>query len=164
MDAAGAIGSSGGGGQKIVSSYILGYFAKGLPDDACGGSWVCCFFRAVPLQPETLQPETFKTCSMQHCIITQPHSSIMLLPLPRVFTSLCMCVCLYVYLICACVSHVLLQFTMQEVQGGIIGSGLIVFFIGATGIIQPILRTISPITVAANIGVLVRACVMFVIG
>jgi hypothetical protein len=44
---------------------------------------------------------------------------------------------------------------MQEVQGGIIGSGLIVMLIGLTGIIQPILHTISPITIAANIGVLV---------
>ena len=50
----------------------------------------------------------------------------------------------------------LLQFTMREVQGGIIGSGLIVMLIGATGIIKPILKAISPITVAANIGVLVR--------
>jgi hypothetical protein len=45
---------------------------------------------------------------------------------------------------------------MREVQGGIIGSGLIVFLIGATGIIRPVLRAIGPITVAANIGVLVR--------
>ncbi|KAF8056380.1 NAT1 [Scenedesmus sp. PABB004] len=45
-------------------------------------------------------------------------------------------------------------FTMREVQGGIIGSGLIVMLIGATGLIQPVLRAISPITVAANIGVL----------
>jgi hypothetical protein len=50
----------------------------------------------------------------------------------------------------------LLQFTMREVQGGIIGSGLIVMAIGLTGIIRPVLRAISPITVAANIGVLVR--------
>jgi hypothetical protein len=49
----------------------------------------------------------------------------------------------------------LLQFTMREVQGGIIGSGLIVMAIGLTGIIRPVLRAISPITVAANIGVLV---------
>lgn len=49
----------------------------------------------------------------------------------------------------------LLQYTMREVQGAIVGSGLIVMVIGATGIIQPILRAISPITVAANIGVLV---------
>lgn len=48
------------------------------------------------------------------------------------------------------------QVTMREVQGGIVGSGLIVMLIGLTGIIQPVLRTISPITVAANIGVLVR--------
>jgi hypothetical protein len=45
---------------------------------------------------------------------------------------------------------------MREVQGGIVGSGLIVMLIGATGIIKPILKAISPITVAANIGVLVR--------
>lgn len=45
-------------------------------------------------------------------------------------------------------------FTMREVQGGIIGSGLIVMCIGLTGIIRPVLRAISPITVAANIGVL----------
>eukprot|EP00878_Enallax_costatus_P034925 GHUV01038874.1.p1 GENE.GHUV01038874.1~~GHUV01038874.1.p1 ORF type:complete len:186 (+),score=4.15 GHUV01038874.1:191-748(+) len=45
--------------------------------------------------------------------------------------------------------------TMREVQGGIIGSGLIVMLIGLTGIIRPVLRAISPITVAANIGVLV---------
>jgi hypothetical protein len=51
----------------------------------------------------------------------------------------------------------LLQFTMREVQGGIIGSGLIVMLIGVTGIIKPVLRAISPITVAANIGVLVSA-------
>eukprot|EP00878_Enallax_costatus_P011584 GHUV01012092.1.p1 GENE.GHUV01012092.1~~GHUV01012092.1.p1 ORF type:complete len:539 (+),score=86.91 GHUV01012092.1:909-2525(+) len=43
---------------------------------------------------------------------------------------------------------------MREVQGGIIGSGLIVMLIGLTGIIRPVLRAISPITVAANIGVL----------
>jgi predicted benzoate:H+ symporter BenE len=49
----------------------------------------------------------------------------------------------------------LLQFTMREVQGGIIGSGLIVMMIGVTGVIKPVLRAISPITVAANIGVLV---------
>jgi hypothetical protein len=44
---------------------------------------------------------------------------------------------------------------MHEVQGGIVGSGLIVMMIGVTGIIKPILRAISPITIAANIGVLV---------
>jgi predicted benzoate:H+ symporter BenE len=48
---------------------------------------------------------------------------------------------------------------MREVQGGIIGSGLIVMLIGVTGIIKPVLRAISPITVAANIGVLVSACI-----
>ncbi|KAF6262263.1 permease family-domain-containing protein [Scenedesmus sp. NREL 46B-D3] len=35
-------------------------------------------------------------------------------------------------------------FTMREVQGGIIGSGLIVMAIGLTGIIRPVLRAISP--------------------
>jgi xanthine/uracil permease len=43
---------------------------------------------------------------------------------------------------------------MREVQGGIIGSGLIVAGIGITGLIIPLLKIISPITVAANIGVL----------
>ena len=43
---------------------------------------------------------------------------------------------------------------MTEVQGGIIGSGLIVAGIGLTGLIIPLLKIISPITVAANIGVL----------
>jgi hypothetical protein len=49
---------------------------------------------------------------------------------------------------------------MREVQGGIIGSGLIVMLIGLTGIIKPVLRAISPITVAANIGVLVSECLL----
>jgi hypothetical protein len=46
-----------------------------------------------------------------------------------------------------------LQLTMREVQGAIIGSGFLVFLIGATGILRLILKLISPITVAANIGI-----------
>lgn len=53
------------------------------------------------------------------------------------------------------------QVTMQEVQGGIIGSGIIVILIGLTGIIRPVLRAISPITVAANIGVLVSGSMAY---
>ncbi|KAI8476384.1 MAG: permease family-domain-containing protein [Monoraphidium minutum] len=45
-------------------------------------------------------------------------------------------------------------YTMRVVSGGIIGSGLIVFGIGFLGIIHPVLRAISPITVAVNIAVL----------
>lgn len=65
---------------------------------------------------------------------------------------------LLLLLVCACGGVcivLLLQYTMREVQGAIIGSGLIVMLIGLTGVIQPVLRAISPITVAANIGVLV---------
>ncbi|KAK9829197.1 hypothetical protein WJX72_004442 [[Myrmecia] bisecta] len=43
--------------------------------------------------------------------------------------------------------------TMRELQGGIIGSALIILFIGASGILGLILQFISPITVAANIGI-----------
>ena len=42
---------------------------------------------------------------------------------------------------------------MREVQGAIIGSGLIVFLIGVSGLLRLILKYISPITVAANIGI-----------
>jgi hypothetical protein len=48
---------------------------------------------------------------------------------------------------------------MREVQGAIIGSGFIVAIIGLSGAVRPLLCLIGPITVAANIGVLVRlAC------
>jgi len=50
--------------------------------------------------------------------------------------------------------HARFLYTMRVVSGGIIGSGLIVFAIGALGIIQPVLKAISPITVAVNIAVL----------
>ena len=36
--------------------------------------------------------------------------------------------------------------TMQIVSGGVIGSGIVVFFIGATGLIKLLLRLITPIT------------------
>lgn len=42
---------------------------------------------------------------------------------------------------------------MREVQGAVIGSGLIVFFIGVSGLLRVCLHYISPITVAANIGI-----------
>ena len=38
------------------------------------------------------------------------------------------------------------QVTMQEVSGGIIGSALIIFVIGYSGLINLLLRYISPIT------------------
>ncbi|GBF96299.1 nucleobase-ascorbate transporter-like [Raphidocelis subcapitata] len=50
--------------------------------------------------------------------------------------------------------HERFHYSMRVVSGGIIGSGLIVFGIGALGIIRPVLRAISPITVAVNIAVL----------
>lgn len=45
---------------------------------------------------------------------------------------------------------------MREVQGGIIGSGLIIAFLGMSGAIKPLLRLVGPITAAVNIGTLVR--------
>lgn len=50
-------------------------------------------------------------------------------------------------------------YTMRAVSGGIAGSGLIVFAVGALGLIRPVLRAISPITVAVNIAVLVSSLV-----
>ena len=50
-------------------------------------------------------------------------------------------------------------YTMRAVSGGIAGSGLIVFAVGALGLIRPVLRAISPITVAVNIAVLVSSVV-----
>lgn len=50
--------------------------------------------------------------------------------------------------------HARFLYTMRVVSGGVIGSGLIVFLIGALGVIQPVLRIISPLTVAVNIAVL----------
>ncbi|WIA39456.1 hypothetical protein OEZ86_005555 [Tetradesmus obliquus] len=50
--------------------------------------------------------------------------------------------------------HERFLYTMREVQGGVIGSGLIILLVGATGIVRPLLRALGPITVAANIGVL----------
>jgi nucleobase transporter 1/2 len=42
---------------------------------------------------------------------------------------------------------------MREVQGAVIGSGFIVFFIGVSGLLRVCLHYISPLTVAANIGI-----------
>ena len=42
---------------------------------------------------------------------------------------------------------------MRTVSGGIIGSSLIIFFIGASGLLKVCLRYISPLTVSANIAV-----------
>ncbi len=43
-------------------------------------------------------------------------------------------------------------------QGGILGSGLIIAAIGATGLLSALLHTISPITVAANIAIVGLRC------
>lgn len=43
--------------------------------------------------------------------------------------------------------------TMREISGGIIGSALIIFGIGFSGLLKVVLKYISPITVAANIAV-----------
>lgn len=45
------------------------------------------------------------------------------------------------------------QYTMRELQGGIVGSSFFIMAIGASGILSLLLQTISPITVAANISI-----------
>lgn len=104
-----------------------------------------------------ISQEPVTCCCCCYCILPSPYC---LLPspapayLPTPCPSLC-CLPTSMSPPLSCCCYCTAQFTMQEVQGGIIGSGLIVMLIGLTGIIQPILRAISPITVAANIGVLV---------
>ena len=48
--------------------------------------------------------------------------------------------------------HVL-QVTMREVQGGIIASAFFIMFFSVSGLLRAVLRYISPLTVAVNIGI-----------
>lgn len=45
------------------------------------------------------------------------------------------------------------QVTMREVQGGIIASALFIMFFSMSGLLRAVLRYISPLTVAVNIGI-----------
>ena len=47
----------------------------------------------------------------------------------------------------------MLQVTMREVQGGIIASAFFIMFFSVSGLLRAVLRYISPLTVAVNIGI-----------